>query len=163
MPPQSPTSPAPLSAAAMRKAMLEELMRAQLLRAAASDADPYTETSRTGADLEVSALFSGVWAMAPIFKHPAFSEEREWRLVLGPVDPARLSGVHWVERPNTLAPYVEFPLHEAGGNLDDIRWIAGPGPQQRLANRALGDVTRLASIHRSTVSGGRRGRVRMPS
>ena len=97
-------------------------MRANLQWAAESDADPYTETSPTGADLEFSALFSSVWGTAPIFKHPAFSEEREWRLVLGPVDPAKLSGVHWVERPHTLAPYVEFPLHEKGGT-----WMTSDG------------------------------------
>lgn len=131
-----------------QKTMLEELMRANLQWAAESDADPHTETSRTGADLEFSALFAGVWGTAPIFKHPAFSEEREWRLVLGPVDPAKLSGVHWVERPHTLAPYVEFPLHEEGGHLDDVRWIAGPGPQQRLAGDALSHVARSAGMTR---------------
>lgn len=131
-----------------QEATLEELMRKSLRWATDTDADPNTITSRTGADLEFSALFSCVWGTAPLFKHPAFSEEREWRLVLGPVDPAKLSGVRWVERPHTLAPYVEFPLHEGGAHLDDVTCIAGPGQQQRRAQEALGYVARIAGMTR---------------
>lgn len=124
--------------------ILEGLMRESLQRAAETEADPLIETS----DLEFSALFSAVWGTAPIFKHPAFSEEREWRLILGPVDPAKLNSVHWVERPHTLAPYVEFPLHDEGGHMEDVWWIAGPGPQQQLAQDAVGLVARLAGVTR---------------
>ena len=128
-----------------QRTMLEGLMRENLHWAAEADADPHLEISKTGAALEFSALFNAVWGTAPIFKHPAFSEEREWRLILGPVDPAKLT-VHWVERPHTLAPYVEFPLHDEGGHLEDVWWIAGPGPQQQLAQDAIGMIARSAGV-----------------
>ena len=128
-----------------QRTMLEGLMRENLHWAAETDADPHLEISKTGAALEFSALFNAVWGTAPIFKHPAFSEEREWRLILGPVDPAKLT-VHWVERPHTLAPYVEFPLHDEGGHLEDVWWIAGPGPQQQLAQDAIGTIARSAGV-----------------
>ena len=68
-----------------QRTMLEGLMRENLHWAAEADADPHLEISKKGAALEFSALFNAVWGTAPIFKHPAFSEEREWRLILGPV------------------------------------------------------------------------------
>lgn len=126
--------------------MLEERMRENLQWAADTDADPGIMTSKTGADLEFSALFSGVWGMAPTFKHPAFSEEREWRLILGHVDPAKLPQVHFVDRRHTMAPYVEFPLTDINEPLRDIHWIAGPGPEQQRANGALGTVARLTGV-----------------
>ncbi|MGE9784389.1 DUF2971 domain-containing protein [Janibacter sp. G368] len=129
-----------------QRTMLEGLMRENLQWAAKTEADSHTETSSKGADLEFSALFSAVWGAAPSLKHPAFSEEREWRLILGPADPSKLNTVHWVERQHTLAPYVEFPLHAEGGHLDGVRWIAGPGPQQHQAQSAIGMVARLAGV-----------------
>lgn len=94
------------------------------------------------------AIRTAVMSVAPLCKHVGFSEEREWRLVLGPVDPTKLPRVHFVTRENTLAPYIEFPLVDDGSALDGIHWIAGPGPLQERANGALGLVARLTKMDR---------------
>lgn len=88
------------------------------------------------------------WVMnaAPLCKHPAFDEEREWRLVVGPIEMQRAEAVHFVERRHTLAPYIEFPLADGDNPLDDIHWVAGPGPQQERAHNALGMVAHLAGM-----------------
>lgn len=92
------------------------------------------------------AIRTRVMSVAPLCKDAGFSEEREWRLVLGPVNPTKLPRVHFVTRQHTLAPYIEFPLADDGSTLDGIHWIAGPGPQQQRANSALGLVARLAEM-----------------
>lgn len=91
-------------------------------------------------------IFGAVMNVAPLCKHPDFAEEKEWRLLFGPVDLRDVEAVHFVERRHTLAPYIEFALVERDENIDDIRWIAGPGPQQQRANSALGMVARVAGM-----------------
>jgi hypothetical protein len=95
---------------------------------------------KTREDFGWNHIFGAVMGVAPLCKHPDFAEEREWRLLFGPVSVKKVEAVHFVERRHTLAPYIEFRLAEGDDVLDDIHWIAGPGPQQERANTALGMV-----------------------
>lgn len=99
-------------------------------------------------DFGWSHIFGAVMGVAPLCKHPDFAEEREWRLLFGPVSVKQVEPVHFVERRHTLAPYIEFRLVEGNNALDDIHWIAGPGPQQERANSALGMVAQTARMTR---------------
>jgi hypothetical protein len=90
--------------------------------------------------LEYSHLRLSVFSIAPLFKHPDFVEEQEWRLYTGPINQKAGSRIEFGVRAQTLAPYVEFDLTDDGAPLEDLHWIAGPGPQQYRANMALGMV-----------------------
>ena len=100
----------------------------------------------TRADVEWRRIFGAVTGVAPLMKHPDFAEEREWRLVFGPTSLKTVGTVHFVERRHALAPYIEFDLTEGDATLDDIHWIAGPGPQQDRANSALGMVAQIEGM-----------------
>jgi len=100
------------------------------------------------AELIEARIFGAVMEVAPLCKHPAFAEEREWRLLFGPVSVKKVESVHFVERRHTLAPYIEFRLAEGDNVLDHIQWIAGPGPQQERANSAPGMVAQTAGMTR---------------
>jgi Protein of unknown function (DUF2971) len=102
---------------------------------------------KTPEDFGWNHIFGAVMEVAPVCKHPAFAEEREWRLLFGPVSGKKVETVHFVERRHTLAPYIEFQLAE-GDVLDHTQWIAGPGPQQELANSALEMVAQAAGMTR---------------
>lgn len=91
------------------------------------------------------AIRSAVMSVAPLCKDHGFREEREWRLVAGPLKPEQHQPVHFVDRRHTMAPYIEFPLAD-DEPLGNIQWIAGPGPEQARANSALGLVARIAGI-----------------
>jgi hypothetical protein len=86
--------------------------------------------------------------VAPLCKHPAFVEEQEWRLLFGPTAVTKVEKVQFVERRQTLAPYIEFRLAEGDNVLDNIQWIAGPGPQQERANSALGMIAQITGMTR---------------
>ena len=94
---------------------------------------------QTREDFGWNHIFGAVMGVAPLCKHPGFAEEREWRLLFGPVAVKEVESVHFVERRHTLAPYIEFRLAEGDNVLDDIQWIAGPGPQQERANSRTRD------------------------
>lgn len=92
-------------------------------------------------------IYSEVLLVAPAIKHPSFSEEAEWRLVKDLVTltdhPDR---VGFTTRRHTLAPYLEFDLTSDNEPLPNVRWIAGPGPEQTRSNSAMGEVARLADV-----------------
>ena len=69
-------------------------------------------------------------------------------MLLGPKGLKQVETAHVVERRHTLAPYIEFRLAEGARVLDDIHWIAGPGPRQERANLALGMVAQFAGMTR---------------
>lgn len=80
-------------------------------------------------------------ALAAQFKHPAFSDEDEWRLISPPwgVEPVDLE---FREGPSTPIPYSEFNLREANDGEDTQPlpiskvWV-GPTPHPDLAVRSV--------------------------
>ncbi len=73
--------------------------------------------------------------LAPIFKHHAFNEEREWRLVLAEVLDQMPSKQFRMGR-STLVPYVEVEPHlKEGYFVKEV--IVGPTPHPELSIAAL--------------------------
>lgn len=105
-------------------------------------------SGKTREDFAYGHIYGAVMGVAPLCKHPDFAEEREWRLLFGPVSVHTVQPVHFVERRDTLAPYIDFRLADADTVMDDIQWIAGPGLQQERANTALGMVAKIAGMTR---------------
>jgi len=125
--------------------LIEARIRRGLGRAANAEVLPRGQTRE---DYGWHHIFDAVMGVAPLCKHPAFGEEREWRLLFGPVSVKEVERVHFVERRHTLAPYIEFRLAQGDNVLDHIQWIAGPGPQQERANLAIGMVAQIAGMTR---------------
>lgn len=61
------------------------------------------------------------------FKHPAFEEEKEWRLVVGPL-PGNSGHICYRPGERVIIPYVEIDFRTSGLPLKRI--IVGPGPHQ---------------------------------
>ncbi len=88
-------------------------------------------------DETLARLASGMLSrVAPAFKHPAFVEEAEWRLVVD---------LEYVEQPaislrpgqTTLIPFIAVPLADSGQPLQLAKVIVGPTPLPELATKAL--------------------------
>jgi hypothetical protein len=97
-----------------------------------------------------SEFFRFVLVAAAAFKHPKFAEEKEWRLVVFGSE-GLLGKVGAIQRqfragPNTIVPYVDFPLANSAQPLAVKIVMVGPGPSLTLAGEALGllmDQTKL--------------------
>jgi hypothetical protein len=79
--------------------------------------------SSLGADaaMEVASLSASL-------KHPAFKEEQEWRLVVGPW-PSNSKRICYRPGERVIIPYVKIGFKDAGLPLKHI--IVGPGPHQK--------------------------------
>jgi hypothetical protein len=80
------------------------------------------------------------------FKDPAFSEEREWRLVSLRGPSTKVEGLHFREMQGTIVPYVEmkgprFPTLSGEGEPDDrlpiVEVIQGPLVDPALGEKSL--------------------------
>jgi hypothetical protein len=74
--------------------------------------------------------------IAATFKHPSFSDEREWRLISPPIGPSH-KRVKYREGSSTVVPYYEFELPTDGDVLQVSTLIAGPTPLPNLSGPAL--------------------------
>lgn len=73
--------------------------------------------------------------IAPLVKHSAFRDEREWRLVAD--GPAKIDRTHHRPGRSMLIPYCEFPL-AIDEHLNCITHITiGPTPHMELSERSL--------------------------
>jgi len=79
-----------------------------------------------------------VLALAASFKHPAFKEEREWRLVARFLQPAKPTLVRRARRRGRLfVPYLELPLATGPDPFHVFRIVVGPTPDYDLARQGL--------------------------
>jgi hypothetical protein len=72
------------------------------------------------------------------FKHPSFSEEREWRLVM---ETSGARAFRFRTGKSMITPYREFDLRGEEGKRREValrRVIVGPNPQPELAADAVG-------------------------
>ena len=90
---------------------------------------------------EIARDFVGaVMRLAPRHKHPKFSEEKEWRLIVGEVD---LKAMH--VRPSLRAgrlspiPYVALPFSGVGVKLTLREVVIGPTNEPEMCREALDD------------------------
>lgn len=77
---------------------------------------------------------AGFFMLAPLIKHVAFEEEREWRLVL-PVSSVWQPRVRFRNAGTLLIPFVPIPL--GSDPLPIVRVVVGPTPHPQLERRAL--------------------------
>ena len=100
------------------------------------------------ADHPLSGLdFPNILALiAPLIKHETFSAEKEWRLILSP-----LNGPHSLvfHRPGTssIVPYVRLALALDGNPLPLTRVIIGPTREKQLASDAVFSLLRSTDAH----------------
>lgn len=83
----------------------------------------------------LDAFRSRVWELIPFFKDPAFSEEREWRLV-APASRLRSNDIRFFFRGGVAVPYWEFPLRvDSAHNVWEplLKVVVGPHRDSDLA------------------------------
>jgi hypothetical protein len=88
----------------------------------------------TGRIPEISAQFSlmlALWTAA--FKHPAFAEEREWRII--PI--AQITPVHFRNDRGWIKPYLEIPLADGDSGMALRSITHAPSPNPELTKRTL--------------------------
>lgn len=79
-----------------------------------------------------------VLALAASFKHPAFKEESEWRLVARFVQPAKPTLVRRARPQGRLfVPYLELPIGTRADPFPVFRIVIGPTPNYDLAREGL--------------------------
>jgi hypothetical protein len=90
-----------------------DLIEARITRGLELATDPeLLPRGKTHEEFGWNHIFDAVMGVAPLCKHPDFAEEREWRLLFGPVSVKKVETVHFVERRHTLTPYIEFQRSE---------------------------------------------------
>jgi hypothetical protein len=73
--------------------------------------------------------------IAAFFKHQAFSEEREWRLVLGGLP--MLTDLNFRIAGSTVTPYIRFALVFEGESIALSGIVIGPTPHPELVESAM--------------------------
>jgi hypothetical protein len=82
--------------------------------------------------------------LSPLLKHPAFSQEREWRLTLPENFPIE---IHHRPGRSMLIPYCHFPLINTAQELNCIREIViGPGPHSDLSKKSLQSLLKATGL-----------------
>jgi hypothetical protein len=80
--------------------------------------------------------------MAPIYKHPTFEAEREWRLIYqgrsfgAPNLPLKFRQVR-----SLVVPYVELPLTFGDDGFPIVEILVGPTPHPKELQYAVGEMT----------------------
>ncbi len=97
-----------------------------------------------------SLLMSDVSNLAPVFKHPAFDEEREWRIVVGPFV-SILTDVCFRPGKSMLIPYCNFSLRDTKERLEIQRVHVAPNPHGILS--CWSTIDALARNNAHTVEG----------
>lgn len=79
-----------------------------------------------------------LFKLAPMFKHPKFREEKEWRIIAGISD---LIEVKYLIKhrpgPSMLIPYIEIPLPREGENLIIDQIVVGPTHEPILSKASI--------------------------
>ena len=95
-----------------------------------------------------------LWTTAFWFKHPGFSEEREWRLVviqdLASYTPGVMPGpppleTHVRPAPYGFVPYIEVPFETSPRPAISSIFI-GPSARPELARRGVAELSRLSEL-----------------
>jgi len=82
----------------------------------------------------LSTIFQ-IIALAPLFKHPAFQEEKEWRLII----PRRIGkpGIKFRVSRELIVPYTEVDLREKEQSIPISEIIVGPTPHPQELRSAI--------------------------
>jgi hypothetical protein len=86
-------------------------------------------------------FYKSIFRFLYSFKDPAFSEEKEWRVVLADINNANLDKVPFREMRGTIVPYVEMPLSSLEpvkeNHLPIVEIIQGPLVDPALGEKSL--------------------------
>jgi hypothetical protein len=126
-----------------QKALLKELIDAAI-EAFSSHAAPeaYSEEERRN-HFANTWFFPKMLSLGSAMKHPAFSEEREWRLVGGLFKPHVTPAVR--AQGSLLIPYQKFELGTVEEVRRDVKHIQiGPNSNQELADFGVFSLLRAA-------------------
>jgi len=99
-------------------------------------------------DLELTTLRNDLvfilLTILPFLKHPAFSEEREWRLVSGMID---YTSARYSIRtgPVVPIPYYRIPLNPHKRNVE-FRTTIGPSPHPDIASDAVNIASKFGPL-----------------
>ncbi len=83
-----------------------------------------------------------------IIKHPAFEEEREWRLISPYYAVYTVPSIKFRQGASMLVPYIEFLLGESKPYFEKV--ILGPSPHQNLSMNALSMFLRNQKLCQTT-------------
>lgn len=72
---------------------------------------------------------------APLFKHPSFADEKEWRIIVGPVNCER-ERYDFRPGPSMITPFYRFPLMTRDQSLGISELVIGPNPHEQRAAEA---------------------------
>lgn len=102
----------------------------RILRHAVDEAVTAAEKSDGSVDKEIAAdRFAELFLqIAPVLKHPSFSEECEWRLVSGPLH-IEDERVRHREAATGIVPYAAIEILDEEGKLPLTEVLVGPTPQ----------------------------------
>ena len=124
----------------------------------ASDMLASMDFVRKLAPLEVeNAVFSLLLWSAVATKHPAFAEEREWRVVaIPPMWPSKIliqsvEVIRGIPQPVLKLPFRNFPEHNVAGlTIPDLldRVIIGPCEHPDMLRRAMTDLLISAGVQK---------------
>lgn len=112
----------------------------------------YTASNSDASQAVVVSKFAVAFAgMAASFKHPSFTEEREWRLVAIAEDDALQP--QYREGLSTLVPYITFKVpRDSKSRLRIRRIVVGPTPHAYLARSAITTLVKKNAVLYGQVS-----------
>jgi hypothetical protein len=95
---------------------------------------------------EFSGLISHrVWSLAPTFKHPSFSEEREWRAVSQPI-PWTDDGISYRVGPSCIIPHYKLKLQDDHDKPVISQIMVGPSKHPQLAFGSINFLRNRAKL-----------------
>lgn len=126
-----------------QKEIIKKVIEAITISAAAKgpDNNKHPTQSYHGAFEE---LLDEIFQIAALIKHPAFSEEDEWRVVSQVYKSHVLEGLKYREGTSYLIPYLEFQLPSSNDRAIEIKMII-MGPSKNI-NRSMGSVSNFLSL-----------------
>jgi hypothetical protein len=83
--------------------------------------------------------------LAPIFKHPKFEAEREWRIIAGLKSEVTKS-IKFRPGQSMIVPYIEIPLPREGENLYINKIVIGPTHEQNLSKASIEYLLRSKNV-----------------
>jgi hypothetical protein len=83
--------------------------------------------------------------LAPIFKHPKFEAEREWRIIAGLKSEVTKS-IEFRSGQSMIIPYIEIPLPRDGENLYINKIVIGPTHERELSKASIEYLLRSKNV-----------------
>jgi hypothetical protein len=83
--------------------------------------------------------------LAPIFKHPKFAAEREWRIIAGLKSEVTKS-IKFRSGQSMIVPYIETPLPRDGENLYINKIVIGPTNERKLSKASIEYLLRSKNV-----------------